>query len=180
MNQLQDVTIGRALVAASQAGVPVDLIIRGFCCLLPGVPGATDNIRVRSVIGRFLEHSRIFHFANGNADPRDGDYYIGSADWMYRNLTRRVEAVTPIADKMLIGSALALVIPSAILGVLLERLVLGPALSRLAINYAVLPLAADGLEIAVTVAGLLAAAAIAVAWVGRQAVRESVLSGLAS
>jgi polyphosphate kinase len=101
MNQLQDVTIGRALVAASQAGVPVDLIIRGFCCLRPGVPGVTENIRVRSVIGRFLEHSRIFHFANGHADPLDGEYYIGSADWMYRNLTRRVEAVTPIADKML-------------------------------------------------------------------------------
>jgi polyphosphate kinase len=101
MNQLQDVTIGRALVAASQAGVSVDLIVRGFCCLLPGVTGWTDNVRVRSVIGRFLEHSRIFHFANGQADPLDGDYYIGSADWMYRNLTRRVEAVTPVGDKVL-------------------------------------------------------------------------------
>ena len=101
MNQLQDVTIGRALVAASQAGVSVDLIVRGFCCLVPGVQGWTDNLRVRSVIGRFLEHSRIFHFANGEADPLDGDYYIGSADWMYRNLTRRVEAVTPVAGKAL-------------------------------------------------------------------------------
>jgi len=92
-------TICRALVAASQAGVPIDLVVRGFCCLMPGVPGWTENVRVRSVIGRFLEHARIFHFANGSDDPVDGDYYIGSADWMYRNLSRRVEAATPVADR---------------------------------------------------------------------------------
>ena len=96
MNQLEDVALCRALVAASQAGVPIDLIVRGFCCLRPGVPGWTENIRVRSIIGRFLEHARIFHFANGSEDPLAGDYYIGSADWMYRNLSRRVEAATPI------------------------------------------------------------------------------------
>ena len=100
MNQLQDLAVGRALAAASQAGVPVDLIIRGFCCLLPGVPGWTENVRIRSVIGRFLEHSRIFHFANGHADPLDGDFLIGSADWMYRNLSRRVEAATPVDDRV--------------------------------------------------------------------------------
>jgi polyphosphate kinase len=96
MNQLEDVALCRALVAASQAGVSIDLIVRGFCCLRPGVPGWTENIRVRSIIGRFLEHARIFHFANGSADPLAGEYFIGSADWMYRNLSRRVEAATPI------------------------------------------------------------------------------------
>jgi polyphosphate kinase len=101
MNQLEDMTICRALVAASQAGVPVDLVIRGFCCLVPGVPGWTENVRIRSVIGRFLEHSRIFHFANGKEDPVDGEYYIGSADWMYRNLSRRVEAATPVEARSL-------------------------------------------------------------------------------
>ena len=101
MNQLEDLKICRALVAASQAGVPIDLVVRGFCCLQPGIPGWTENVRIRSVIGRFLEHSRIFHFANGSADPLDGDYLIGSADWMYRNLSRRVEAAVPIADRAL-------------------------------------------------------------------------------
>jgi polyphosphate kinase len=96
MNQLEDVEIARALVEASRAGVQTDLIIRGFCCLKPGVPGFTDNVRVRSIIGRFLEHSRIFHFAAGSDDPVQGVYVIGSADWMYRNLSRRVEAAVPI------------------------------------------------------------------------------------
>ncbi|MFG0252996.1 MAG: polyphosphate kinase 1, partial [Phycisphaerales bacterium JB038] len=75
-----------------------DLFVRGFCCLKPGVPGLSANIRVVSVIGQFLEHSRIYHFANGQEDPAAGEYYIGSADWMYRNLGRRVEAITPIED----------------------------------------------------------------------------------
>jgi polyphosphate kinase len=101
MNQLEDVTLCRALVAASRAGVPIDLIVRGFCCLRPGVPGWTEHIRVRSVIGRFLEHSRVFYFANGSTEPTAGDYYIGSADWMYRNLSRRVEAATPIKQPAL-------------------------------------------------------------------------------
>jgi polyphosphate kinase len=98
MNQVEDLELSLALAEASEAGVPIDLIIRGFCCLRPGVPGYTSNVRVRSIIGRFLEHSRIFHFANGEADPLAGEYYIGSADWMYRNLSRRVEAATPVED----------------------------------------------------------------------------------
>jgi len=96
MNQLEDPDIIEALCRASNAGVPIDLIIRGFCCLRPGVPGQTENIRVRSIIGRFLEHSRIFHFANGKEHPADGDFFIGSADWMVRNLSKRIEVVTPI------------------------------------------------------------------------------------
>ncbi len=96
MNQLEDPDMIEALCEASNAGVPIDLIIRGFCCLRPGVPGHSENIRIRSIIGRFLEHSRIFYFANGAQDPADGEYFIGSADWMYRNLSKRMEVVTPI------------------------------------------------------------------------------------
>lgn len=95
-NSLEDSNVGRALYEASLAGVKVELIIRGFCCLRPHVSGMSDNIRVISVIGRFLEHSRIFFFQNGNEDPLAGDYFIGSADWMYRNLLARVETVVPI------------------------------------------------------------------------------------
>ena len=76
----------------------VDLIVRGLCCLAPGVPGLTENIRIRSIIGRFLEHSRIFHFAAGSDDPLDGEFLIGSADWMHRNLSDRVEAAAPITS----------------------------------------------------------------------------------
>ncbi|MBC7924966.1 MAG: polyphosphate kinase 1 [Bryobacteraceae bacterium] len=96
MNQLEDPEMIEALCEASMAGVPIDLIVRGFCCLRPGVPGKTETIRVRSIIGRFLEHSRIFHFANGKEHPVDGDFFIGSADWMFRNLSRRVEVATPV------------------------------------------------------------------------------------
>jgi polyphosphate kinase len=96
MNQLEDPDIIEALCEASRAGVSVDLIIRGFCCLRPGIAGHTENIRIRSVIGRFLEHSRILYFANGNPGPAQGEYFIGSADWMYRNLSKRVEVVTPV------------------------------------------------------------------------------------
>jgi polyphosphate kinase len=99
MNQLEDPEIIEALCEASSAGVPVDLIIRGFCCLRPGVPGRTEGIRVRSVIGRFLEHSRIFHFAAGREEPVEGEFYISSADWMYRNLSKRVEVMAPIVAK---------------------------------------------------------------------------------
>lgn len=96
MNQLEDRDIINALYNASQSGVPIDMIIRGFCCLRPGVPEWSANIRVISVIGRFLEHSRIFHFRNGAETPVDGEFYIGSADWMHRNLLERVEAITPV------------------------------------------------------------------------------------
>jgi polyphosphate kinase len=97
MNALVDPTLIVELYKASQAGVEIDLIIRGICCLRPGVAGISENIRVISIIGRFLEHSRIFYFQNGGSDR----YYIGSADWMPRNLDRRVEAVVPIDDPAL-------------------------------------------------------------------------------
>jgi polyphosphate kinase len=96
MNQLEDPEIIEALCEASTAGVPIDLIVRGFCCLRPGVPGQTENIRIRSIIGRFLEHSRIFHFANGQANPLEGEFFIGSGDWMHRNLSNRIEVATPV------------------------------------------------------------------------------------
>jgi polyphosphate kinase len=100
MNQLEEPDMIEALCEASNAGVSIDLIIRGFCCLRPGVPGHSENIRIRSIIGRFLEHSRIFYFANGRQDPVEGEFYIGSADWMYRNLSKRIEVVTPVlADR---------------------------------------------------------------------------------
>ena len=97
MNALVDPAIIRALYTASQAGVQINLIVRGVCCLRPGVPGVSDRIQVISIVGRFLEHSRIFWFQNNG----DTDVYIGSADWMPRNLDRRVEAVTPIEDASL-------------------------------------------------------------------------------
>ena len=96
MNSLEERKVIRALYRASQAGVKVDLIVRGFCTLRAGVPGLSENIRVVSVIGRFLEHSRIFYFRNAQEDPVAGEFYIGSGDWMYRNLQARVEATAPI------------------------------------------------------------------------------------
>lgn len=98
MNQLEDRLITQRLYEASRAGVRIDLIVRGFCCIRPGVPGLSDNIRVRSIIGRLLEHSRIFHFSDGKEDPLQGSFLIGSADWMYRSLNNRVEASTPVKD----------------------------------------------------------------------------------
>jgi polyphosphate kinase len=99
MNQLEDPAIIAALCNASCAGVQIDLVVRGFCCLQPNQPGASERIRVRSIIGRYLEHSRIFYFANGQADALAGLFYIGSADWMARNLSRRVEVVAPVDDR---------------------------------------------------------------------------------
>jgi polyphosphate kinase len=100
-NSIEDSSVGKALYEASQAGVEIDLIVRGFCTVRPEVPGMSERIRVTSVIGRFLEHSRLFYFQNGNQDPQEGSFYIGSADWMHHNPLGRIETVVPIEEPSL-------------------------------------------------------------------------------
>ncbi|MDJ0573602.1 MAG: polyphosphate kinase 1 [Xenococcaceae cyanobacterium MO_234.B1] len=99
MNALVDPEIIAALYEASQAGVQIDLVIRGICCLRPGLSGVSENIRVISIVGRYLEHSRIFYFQNDG----ESEIYLGSADWMPRNLDRRVEGITPVEEPSLVN-----------------------------------------------------------------------------
>ena len=95
MNQLEEDRVIQKLYQASQAGVKIDLIVRGLCCLRPGVPGLSENITVKSIVGRYLEHSRIYYFRNA---PEQQQLYMGSADLMRRNLLNRVEVVFPVLD----------------------------------------------------------------------------------
>jgi polyphosphate kinase len=97
INSLLDKDIVRALYSASQAGVDIELLVRGICSLRPGIRGISDRIRVRSIVGRFLEHSRIFYFENGG----EPEVYLGSADWMPRNLHERVEVLFPLKNPLL-------------------------------------------------------------------------------
>lgn len=121
MNALVDPAIVQALYGASQAGVQIDLIVRGICCLRPGVPGVSERIHVRSIVGRFLEHTRVYWFQNNGQE----ELYCASADWMERNFYRRVEIAFPIEDKLL----RARVVKEALLNYLADNTqawVLGP------------------------------------------------------
>jgi polyphosphate kinase len=118
MNALLEPSIIEALYAASQAGVEVDLIVRGLSILRPGVKGMSERIRVRSIVGRFLEHSRIFHFANGGND----EIYIGSADWMPRNLFERCEVVFPVRDPVALARIHDEILPAYLADTLKARM----------------------------------------------------------
>jgi polyphosphate kinase len=103
LNALVEPEIIRALYEASGAGVYVDLVVRGICCLRPGIPGVSENIKVRSIVGRFLEHSRVYYFHNGGNE----ELYCASADWMERNFFRRIELMFPILDAPLKARVMA-------------------------------------------------------------------------
>src|SRR5208337_1132628 len=118
MNALLEPSVIEALYQASQAGVEIDLIVRGLCILRPGVKGLSERIRVRSIVGRFLEHSRIFHFANGG----DDEVYLGSADWMPRNLFERCEVVFPVRDAAARGRILTEILPAYLADTVKARL----------------------------------------------------------
>jgi len=111
LNALVDSDVIRALYRASRAGVPIDLIVRGICCLRPGLPGTSETIRVRSIVGRYLEHSRIFHFENGGST----EVFVSSADWMHRNFDRRIEIVFPIEDERIKARLTDEILASALL-----------------------------------------------------------------
>jgi polyphosphate kinase len=96
LNALTEPAVIQALYRASRAGVGIDLIVRGVCCLRPGVPGVSERIKVRSIVGRFLEHSRVYYFENAGAR----EIYCGSADWMDRNLFRRIEVAFPVSPEL--------------------------------------------------------------------------------
>jgi polyphosphate kinase len=118
MNALLEPSVIEALYAASQAGVEIDLIVRGLCILRPGVKGLSERIRVRSIVGRFLEHSRIFHFANGGHD----ETYLGSADWMPRNLFERCEVAFPVRDPAALARIHDEILPAYLADTLKARL----------------------------------------------------------
>ncbi len=99
-NNMEENDISISLYEASNSGTLIQMIVRGFCCIKPNTKNLSEKIFVQSTLGRFLEHSRIFYFRNGHENPVDGDFYIGSADWMYRNLHARVEAICPVYDKL--------------------------------------------------------------------------------